>query len=306
MIPITMMSQCVCGVCSVRCWALRGGVDWIDTVDCAVAALRGAPRTTCTPYCTFPAPVQGLSNTCESLPATCHVIQYGTIQAALEVLEAGLGVGRATALEVLAAQPTLMYDTTAATVAARVEGLAAAFGLGPDEVRQLAATQPALLVVASATVRSAVSLVGASTGGSLAECLELARSDPGAFVMVTLQVGGRRRQRVRCEKQESWLWGEGSRSPMVESVPAGLCHFLSLGGSALSCAEEGKGCISSSTGCYSQHGDEVITQIHESNGLGRGVMRREAVACGQHEEGVVVAATGGLVPRSAPITWVSG
>ncbi|GIL77427.1 hypothetical protein Vretimale_2998 [Volvox reticuliferus] len=113
--------------------------------------------------------------------------QYGTIQAALELVELGLGVDRSAALAVLASQPLLMYDTTADTMASRLEALGAAFGLAPDAARQLAASQPALLVVAPATLRSAVSLVGASTGSTLAECLELARSDPGAFIMVTLQ-----------------------------------------------------------------------------------------------------------------------
>ncbi|GLC42677.1 hypothetical protein PLESTB_001126300 [Pleodorina starrii] len=114
--------------------------------------------------------------------------QYGTIQGALATLEAGLAVDRAGALAVLAAQPCLMYDTTADTVASRVEALADTFGLGgPAEARALAAAQPALLVVAPATVRSAVSLVGAQTGASLAEVLELARSDPGSFVLATLQ-----------------------------------------------------------------------------------------------------------------------
>ncbi|EFJ48772.1 hypothetical protein VOLCADRAFT_90603 [Volvox carteri f. nagariensis] len=113
--------------------------------------------------------------------------QYGTIQAALEVLELGLGVDRSAALAVLAAQPLLMYDTTADTLASRLAALGDTFKLGPDSARQLAAAQPALLVVSPATLRSAVSLLAASTGSSLAECLELAKSDPGSLILVTLQ-----------------------------------------------------------------------------------------------------------------------
>lgn len=89
----------------------------------------------------------------------------------------------------LCAQPCLMYETTVDTLVSRIQSLATTFGLpDADAARALAREQPALMVVAPATVRSAASAVGAALGGSLADCLALAKSDPGSFMMVTLQV----------------------------------------------------------------------------------------------------------------------
>eukprot|EP00878_Enallax_costatus_P046788 GHUV01057075.1.p1 GENE.GHUV01057075.1~~GHUV01057075.1.p1 ORF type:complete len:270 (+),score=55.06 GHUV01057075.1:692-1501(+) len=102
---------------------------------------------------------------------------------AMDVLSSSLQLpSPSAALQLLTAQPSLLYDITQASVAARLEQLAVVLACTVDEARDYALQQPALLVVPPSALQQALQSAANQLGGITSDLLPLLLSDPGAVL----------------------------------------------------------------------------------------------------------------------------